>query len=128
MEVFQKLSIFRDADEETLQDVAMALRPRIYTPGDFLVKIGRLSNRITFLTEGKAEFIGSDREHIVLIDGANGGVLGERSVIFEKTETASVVARTYVEAFELTKEDFQRITEAHPIVGDFFTRNPDTHQ
>lgn len=114
MEVFNKVEAFRDANEEVLERVAMALRPRIFTPGDFLIKAGRVSNRMYFVTEGKVDMINPGGSLINVLDGANGCVLGESSIINGSEETASAIAETYVEAFELMKEDFDEIAELHP--------------
>ena len=92
----------------------MALQPRIFTPGDFLIKSGRVSNRMYFVTEGKVDMINTSGALINVLDGANGCVLGESSIINGSAESASAIAETYVEAFELMKEDFDQIAELHP--------------
>ena len=92
MEVFNKVEAFRDANEEALERVAMALRPRIFTPGDFLIKVGRVSNRMYFVTEGKVDIINTSGSLINVLEGANGCVLGEASVINGSEETASAIA------------------------------------
>ena len=116
MEVFNKVEAFRDANEEILERVAMALRPRIFTPGDFLIKAGRVSSRMYFVTEGKVDIINTSGSLINVLEGSNGCVLGEASIINGSEETASAIAETYVEAFELMKEDYDEIAELHPQI------------
>ena len=118
MEVFNKLPAFGNLQEEFLEKIAMALRPRIFTPGDFLIKVQRVSNRMYFLTEGKVALLTSNGQLTNIVDGSTGCVLGESSVINNIPETASAVAETYVEAFELTKEDYQLIREECPQFED----------
>jgi hyperpolarization activated cyclic nucleotide-gated potassium channel 2 len=122
VEVFTKVDALRGADEEALERVAMALRPRIFTPGDFLLKAGRVSNRMFFLTEGKIGVVGQNGMVISSLDGANGVVLGEASVLFGGEEQASAIAETYVEAFELMKEDFEEIAAAYPQIQNQLRR------
>jgi len=114
MEVFNKVDALRGASEEALEKVAMALRPRIFTPGDFLIKVGRVSSRMYFVTEGKIDMISGSGTLLNVLDGANGCVLGEASVINGSEEVASAIAETYVEAFELMKEDFDEIVQDFP--------------
>jgi hyperpolarization activated cyclic nucleotide-gated potassium channel 2 len=114
MDVFTKVDALRGADEEVLERVAMALRPRIFTPGDFLIKAGRVSNRMFFITEGKIGIMNKNGAIVRSFDGMNGVVLGEASVLNGSEETASGIAETYVEAFELMKDDFDEIAAAFP--------------
>jgi hypothetical protein len=116
VDVFTKVETLRGASEDALERVAMALRPRIFTPGDFLIKAGRVSGRMFFVTEGKVGVLNRNGAIISTFDGANGVVLGEASVLNGVEEQASAVAETYVEAFELMKEDFDDIVVAHPEV------------
>jgi CRP-like cAMP-binding protein len=51
---------------------------------------------------------------ITSFDGASGFVLGEASVLGGAEEPTSAIAETYVEAFELMKEDIDEIVESHP--------------
>lgn len=112
--VFDRVAGINEADEATLQEIAIALRPRILSPGDFLTRAGRVSSRMYFITEGKVNLLGPGGNVVNAIDGINGPVLGEASVIRGKEEVNSAVAETYVECFELTKEDYDEITELHP--------------
>lgn len=117
-DVFNKVEAFRGASEEVLERVAMALRPRIFTPGDFLIKSGRVSNRMFFITEGKVEVTTAAGQLITVFDGVNGCVLGEASLLNGTEEQASAIADTYVEAFELMKDDFDEIVAHHPQLQD----------
>ncbi|EAY18967.1 cyclic nucleotide-binding domain containing protein [Trichomonas vaginalis G3] len=113
-DVFEKVEIFKNADEEVLQSIAMALRPRVFTPGDFLIKAGRVATRMYFVTEGKVDLISPSGSLLRVNDGYSGFVLGETSVVGGDVVESSAIAETYVEAFELTKDDFDEIAEEHP--------------
>ncbi|OHT07033.1 cation channel family protein [Tritrichomonas foetus] len=123
-EVFTKVEALRGADEDSLEKVAMALRPRIFTPNDFIIKAGRVSGRIFFITEGKVAVINANGQTINTFDGSTGCVFGDVSMLTGAEEVASAIAETYVEAFELLKEDFDRIVEEHP---QFQARLAKTH-
>jgi hypothetical protein len=113
-DVFAKLGILREAEPDALEKLAMSLRPRIFTPGDFLIKAGRVSNRMFFVTTGKVDVINRTGGIITSFDGASGFVLGEASVLRNTEEASSAIAETYVEAFELMKEDLDDIVQSHP--------------
>lgn len=52
------------------------------------------------------------------LNGTNGCVLGEPSLLLGRSETVTVIADTFVEAFILTKEDYDDIPEIHPQIDD----------
>lgn len=112
-EVFNKVAALRGAKEEMLTQIAMSLKPRIFTPGDFLIKAGRVSNKIFFVTEGRIDVLNPTGSFIASFDGANGCVLGESSVINGTEEVTCAIAETYVEAFELNKTDLESVQGLH---------------
>ncbi|KAK8884131.1 hypothetical protein M9Y10_043237 [Tritrichomonas musculus] len=115
-DVFTKVTAFQGASHEALEKVAIALIPRIFTPGDILLKAGRVNNRMYFITEGKVALINSNGMIVDECTGFKGSVIGEESVINGNPELFSSIAKTYVEAFELMKEDFDEIVMLHPQI------------
>lgn len=116
-DVFNKLDVFRNADIDILKEIAITLKPRIFTPGDILVKAGRVSNKMFFVSEGSVDLMNYDGEIIRSFTGnSTGNVFGESSIISGQKELYYVVARTYVEAFELSKEDFDEIALMCPRI------------
>jgi hypothetical protein len=117
MPVFQKLERLSETAHAMLAEVAFALKPRIFTPGDFLIKAGRVSPVMIFLVEGVVAILRPSGEVVENIDANSGTIIGEASVIDGVQETVSVVACTYLEAFELSKEDFDRIGLVEELNG-----------
>ena len=113
-DIFGKTAAFQGASREVLESIALALIPRIFTPGDFLLKAGRISNRMYFINEGKVGLVNSNGIIVGECDGISGSVIGEASLLKGTPETISSIAVTYVEAFELLKEDYDEIIEMHP--------------
>jgi hypothetical protein len=122
-DVFAKLRILRDAEPDALEKLAMSLRPRIFTPNDFLIKAGWVSNRMFFVTAGKVKFMDARGMPVDSVDGAGGLVLGDTSVLLGNEELTSAIAATYVEAFELMKDDLDEIMESHPDLQAQLTGN-----
>jgi hyperpolarization activated cyclic nucleotide-gated potassium channel 2 len=106
---FAKLDVLRDADIRLLERVAWCLRPRVFTPGDFLIKAGETSKTLYLLTEGKVDILNQERVRVREMEGKNGAIFGEASFGSRGIEPASVVAKTYVEVFELSMEDYDGI-------------------
>ncbi|KAK8870960.1 hypothetical protein M9Y10_008873 [Tritrichomonas musculus] len=123
-DVFTNVEALRGADEEVLEIISLVLRPRIFSPDDFIIKAGRVSSRIFFVTEGKVVIVDTNGIIIDTFDGSSGCVLGEQSMLSGSEEIASAMAVTYVEAFELRKEDFDYILTTHP---QFQSRLEKTH-
>ena len=109
MEIFNKVPAFKNLPLETLEEIGFALRPRIFTPGDFLLKAGQVSNKVYFVTVGKVDVLNAFGSFIKSFDGSTGTVFGESSFLNGTEEVTCVIAETYVEAYELLKEDFDAI-------------------
>jgi hypothetical protein len=122
MDVFTRMDVLRRASADALEKVAMALRQRVFTPGDCILRIGKVSHRMFFVTAGKVNRIDGNGGLSRVLDGANGVVLGEESVLNGKKEETSAIAETYVEAFELRKEDIDNLVALHPEVQDELRR------
>jgi CRP-like cAMP-binding protein len=122
MEVFTRVDVLRGANDDALEEVAMALRQRVFTPGDCIIRAGKVSNRMFFGTAGKVNVISTTGMVLTSLDGASGFVLGEQSVLAGAEEQGTAIAETYVEVFELLKTDFDAIVAAHPEVQEELSR------
>ena len=121
-DVLSKVNAFRGASPEVFERIAIALRPRIFTPGDFIVKSGKISNKMYIISEGRVGLVSSNGMSISKDNLLTGSVLGEASMINEIEEQHSAIALTYVEAFELVKEDFDEIVQIHPQIQTKLTQ------
>lgn len=122
-EVFKKVKAFRHVIIEDLERIALALKPRMFNQDDYIVKAGRLSSRMFFITEGKVDLFTETGQLITTIDGDDGCILGEGSLLNGTEEQASAIASSYVKAFELSKEDYDEIISHHPRPKDKIIRN-----
>ena len=116
--LLSKVNALRGASHDVLERISIVLRPKIFTPGDYLVKAGKVSNRMYFINEGRVSIVSPNGVTLSRVDGVTGAVLGETSMINKTEEINSAIALTYVEAFELLKEDFDDIIELHPQLQD----------
>lgn len=118
MEVFNMVNSLKDKPDYALEKVAYKLKPRIFSPGENLITNGQVSQKMVFIKSGKMSAYSSTGSLVQNLDGKNGCVLGEPSLLLGRSETVTVIADTFVEAFILTKEDYDDIPEIHPQIGD----------
>jgi hypothetical protein len=114
LSIFRKIPTLSDLDQETLEKIAIALHPRIFTPGDILVKAGRASRSLFFVTRGRIQAFSSAGLPVAGFEADGNTVLGENSILNRRREACTLWAETYVEAFELTGREYEDIIAAHP--------------
>ncbi|KAH0792098.1 cation channel family protein [Histomonas meleagridis] len=107
--IYSRLQFLENASDETIEKVAMALKPKILMPGDFLAKAGRINKNIYFLTEGTVDMLSAGGDFIQRFTSENNSVFGETSVIRRIPEVCSVIAVSYVEVYELSQKDLSVI-------------------
>lgn len=112
-QLFEKIDSLKDLSQETLGQIAMRLRPRIFTPGDYLIKARSVSKKIFFLSSGKVQVLSSCGSLINSHEGPAGIVFGIGSFLNGSEEVTCVIAQTYVETYELTKGDFDDLKESN---------------
>ena len=124
LSTFNKIEKLRNCDLDILESIALALKPKVFTPGDYLIKAGRVSSRLYILAEGTVDVISREGLRLKTFDGSAGVIIGESSLVTGQEEPASIMANTYVEAFELSKDEFEEISELADILRRNETPNP----
>ena len=124
LSTFNNMDKLRNCDLDILESIALALKPKVFTPGDYLIKAGRVSSRLYILAEGTVDVISREGLRLKTFDGSAGVIIGESSLVTGQEEPASIMANTYVEAFELSKDDFDEISELAEILRRQEAPNP----
>ena len=119
-DVFKKLKAFEGVSDEIFKQISMSLKLQLFAPGDILIKVGKPSGGIFLLTEGIIEIKNIHDVTIDTIDCKNGCVLGEQSILENTGERMSAIAKTYVESFQLLKEDYDEIVQLNPQIQTHF--------
>lgn len=120
IDVFNKLKAFEGVSDELFKQIAMSLKLQLFAPGDILIKAGKPSSGIFLLTEGIIEIKNAHDVTTDTIDCKNGCVLGEQSILENTNEKISAIAKTYVESFQLLKEDYDEIVLLNPQIQMHF--------
>ena len=111
IDLFKKIEVFNEISQKSLAELALLLKPRIFTPGDLIVKPGKVGNHIFILEEGTAGVYNKKGTFLISLDETKGTIIGANSMITGEEETVKIIAHTYVQALELSREDFNSITE-----------------
>jgi hypothetical protein len=116
-EFIQKVPFFQGASRELIRDIALELRPVIFTPGDYIFKAGELGRHMYFISHGTVEIIAADGETIftTLTDGE---FFGEIALLLSQPRTASVRVVDYCDLYALDKDTFDRILTHYPDFAD----------
>ena len=112
-DIIQKVPFFRGANEEMIREIAMQMRPLVFTPGDFVFREGEPGQEMYFVSRGGLEVIAKDGTSIVAVL-REGDILGEMALVRGQPRTASVRARSYCDLYKLDKESFERILARYP--------------
>jgi glucose-6-phosphate 1-dehydrogenase len=110
--VLAKVPLFKDTDPILLGNLAMMLKPVVYSKGDTIINKGDVGDEMYFICRGQVEVL--DGGGKVLNTLNEGSYFGELSLLFAKPRTASIRAATSCDLFVLEKSDFQKALTGHP--------------
>jgi voltage-gated potassium channel len=115
-EFLENVPLFKGASEEFIRDIALQMRPVIFTPGDYVFRAGEPGHDMYFVSRGELEVLSEDGRtvHTVLRDG---DMVGEIALFFNKPRTASVRAITYSDLYRLDREMFERVSAHYPAIA-----------
>lgn len=111
-ETLERVPLFRGGDPLFLHQVSMALRPRVVSPGQIIVKKGEPGLEMFLICRGEVEVVDSRGQ--VQATLREGDCFGEVSLLLSEPRTATVRAKTLCDLFVLEKVYFKRILQDHP--------------
>lgn len=105
--------LFKGASHELVREMALELRPVVYTPGDYIIRVGQYGRHMYFISRGTVEIIAADGKTVVntLRDG---DFFGELALLFRQPRTATVRATNYCDLYTLDKDTFDRVLAHYP--------------
>jgi voltage-gated potassium channel len=112
-EFIEKVPFFKGASRDLIRDLALELRPVIFTPGDYIFRAGELGRHMYFISRGTVEVIGAN-QHTLLATLTDGDFIGEIALLRSQPRTASVRAVDYCDLYALDKATFERILGHYP--------------
>jgi voltage-gated potassium channel len=112
-DVIEKVPFFKGAGEELVREIALAMQPVIYMPGDYVFRSGDKGQEMFFIGRGEVEVLAKDGRTVqaTLRDGE---FFGEIALVLGHPRTASVRAVGFCDLYALDKETFHRIIARNP--------------
>ncbi len=109
----QKVPFLKGASQELIRDIALELRPVVFTPGDYVFRAGEIGRHMYFISHGTVEIISADGRHIYTTL-SDGDFFGEIALLRSQPRTASVRATDYCDLYALDKDAFERVLRHYP--------------
>lgn len=107
-EVLERVPLFRHCGPVLRNELLLALKPTIVTPGGLAVRQGEMADGLYFVGRGSLEVL-SDNGDISHGTLEVGDYFGDLSLLLGERRTASARAITYCDLLVLAKGDFERI-------------------
>ncbi|MCX5844082.1 MAG: SulP family inorganic anion transporter, partial [Deltaproteobacteria bacterium] len=119
---FEFFSGFPDAAVEQL---SVSITEKSFHPGEKIFSMGDKSDQICFVRKGAVKLVlpltGEMIHHLLTV--SRGDFFGEMSFLDKGTRSADAIAADDVMLYILSRNQFEKINEAHPeIAGIFFER------
>lgn len=103
--------------------MAERLKHALFTKGDILTRQGAVAHWLYILTEGEAEVAlesESGRQSLSTIQA--GGFFGEMGLLTGEPRSATVLAKTDVECYQLDKASLEDIIRSRPSMAEEISR------
>lgn len=111
-DVIEKVPLFRGASADLISEIALAMRPLVYLPGDYVFRVGDPGKEMFFIGRGTVEILGQDNTTVQATLG-DGQFFGEVALVKGQPRNASVRALGYCDVYSLDKDTFDRIIAHH---------------
>ncbi len=112
-DVIEKVPLFKGAGTDLVRDIALAMCPLVYLPGDFIFRAGEQGKEMFFIGRGTVEVLGRDGTSVQATLG-DGEFFGEVALVKGLPRNATVRAVGYCDLYALHKDTFDRIIAHHP--------------
>jgi hypothetical protein len=110
--ILEKVPFLRGASDELMRDLAVALRPTVCAPGEFLFRRGQVGKTMYFVSHGDIDILGADGQ--VLKRMGAGDFFGEVALLGAQVRNATARAATYSDLYTLDQEEFDRVLTQYP--------------
>jgi len=112
-DIIAKVPFFKGASDDLVKEIALAMQPVVYTPGDVVVRAGDPGTDMYFISRGSMEVIAPDGRSVVatLRDGE---FFGEMALLRNQPRSADVRAASYCDVYRLDKKSFDSVVTKFP--------------
>jgi len=114
-DLLENVPLFKYCKPELRDSLLIALKRHSYDPGSLVVNTGDVGMKLFFISQGEVEIV-KVGERIDVLQA--GDYFGHMSILLKEKRTASVVATTYCEMFELSEETYDQVQQSYPELRD----------
>ena len=118
-----KVPLFADLNAAQIAEIAGLLTPLVVPPRHAVVRLGEKADSMFFIISGDVE-VEIPPDPIVLGPGA---FFGEIGIIKDSVRMSDVISLTECQLLELTSENFWKLIEDHPQLGERVKEEMSTH-
>lgn len=112
-DILRRVDLFKPiSDDAFLKTLTGKLKPEVYTPRDYIIREGDTGACMFFITRGIVDVILKDVGRVNTL--GEGMFFGEIALLVKAARNASIVARTFVDVFVLTKTDVDEALVVFP--------------
>lgn len=124
MEALRKVELFSTFHEDELQAIAEKLVYAPFAKGDVITQQGAVAHWLYMLVEGEADVFLEvpDQDRRKLSTLLPGNFFGEMGLMTGAPRTATVIAATDVECYQLDKASFQEVLQNRPQLAEEISR------
>ncbi|MCD6013144.1 MAG: putative transcriptional regulator, Crp/Fnr family [Flavipsychrobacter sp.] len=112
-EILRKVPMFKGADPNLIREIAVCLKPCIYTPGDAVCTYGEIGDKMYFINKGSVEVMSQDGRD-VYATLKDGDFFGELALLLKQPRNATIKAVGYCDLYSLSKESFDLVISNYP--------------
>eukprot|EP00873_Tetraselmis_striata_P034516 jgi/Tetstr1/454780/TSEL_041663.t1 len=117
-EMISRMPIFRDNGNGFIRAIVGYFEPRIFTPGEKVVREGEAGKEMYFIQDGRCKVVSGEDSSIEYARLGTGDFFGEIDVILGTKRTATVVTVTHCTMYMLTRESLELVLQEFPgLVG-----------
>ncbi len=116
---FTRVAIFDGLSADRLERIARAAERIVYQPGDAIQNEGDIPDAAILVVSGKVLVV-DDRNDETGDPVAPGSLVGELAMLIETRALSTVVARSSVRAFRVTRHHLRLLMDTDPALADHF--------
>ncbi len=110
----RRITLFAGLSAEQLADVAERLEPARFRRGETIYREGEAGDRLYLIESGRVR-LGSGGTTVITV--GDGDFFGEGSLLTGETHSLTAVAETDVDAWALTRTEFENLVLRYPVLA-----------
>ncbi|MCB1168225.1 MAG: ion transporter [Leptospiraceae bacterium] len=110
--IIERMPLLRGAPDSLVREIVLRLTPLVFTPGDFVFRLGDPGKEMYMISKGSVEILDAGGETLATL--SDGQFFGEVALLFHAPRNASVRAIDYCDIYTLDKGVFDEILNRYP--------------